>query len=50
VAASWAVDEPKLVVTPHTDFDHEAIRKEAVRTARFCAPEHDKHEVVINSD
>jgi hypothetical protein len=36
VAASWRMDGPKLIVKPHTDFDHEAVREEASRTARFC--------------
>jgi len=37
VAASWRMDGPKLIVKPHTDFDHDAVREEARRTARFCA-------------
>ena len=36
VAACWRMDGPKLLITPHTDFDHDAIREEALRTARFC--------------
>jgi hypothetical protein len=36
VAASWRMDGPKLLINPHTDFDHRAIREEAQRTARFC--------------
>jgi len=47
VAASWAIDGPKLTITPHTDFDHAAVRDEALRTARFCAPEHTRHEVAF---
>jgi hypothetical protein len=39
VAASWRMDGPRLVITPHTDFDHRAVAEEAERTARFCAPE-----------
>ncbi|MDA0165044.1 winged helix DNA-binding domain-containing protein [Solirubrobacter ginsenosidimutans] len=39
VAASWRMDGPRLLITPHTDFDHRAIREEALRTARFCAPD-----------
>ena len=38
VAASWRMDGPKLVIKPHTDFDHAAVTEEALRTARFCAP------------
>ena len=37
VAASWRMDGPKLLIKPHTDFDHTAVRDEALRTARFCA-------------
>jgi hypothetical protein len=36
VAASWRMDGPKLVIQPHTDFDHRAVLEEARRTARFC--------------
>ena len=36
VAASWRMDGPKLLIKPHTDFDHDAVRDEALRTARFC--------------
>ncbi|WP_053226787.1 winged helix DNA-binding domain-containing protein [Solirubrobacter soli] len=36
VAASWRMDGPKLIIEPHTDFDHEAVREEAQRTAVFC--------------
>jgi hypothetical protein len=45
VAASWTMDGPTLTITPHTDFDHAAVQEEALRTARFCAPEHTRHEV-----
>jgi hypothetical protein len=38
VAASWRMDGPKLLIQPHTDFDHAAVREEALRTAAFCAP------------
>ena len=38
VAASWAMDGPKLTITPHTDFRRDAVDEEALRTARFCAP------------
>ena len=37
VAASWRMDGPKLVIKPHTDFDHAVVMDEALRTARFCA-------------
>jgi hypothetical protein len=39
VAASWRMDGPKLLITPHRDFDHDRVRDEALRTARFCAPD-----------
>ena len=46
VAASWTMDGPKLTITPHRDFARtEELHEEALGTARFCAPEHDKHEV-----
>jgi hypothetical protein len=50
VAASWALDGARLTITPHTDLSRAArgaIREEALRTARFCAPEHARHEVII---
>jgi hypothetical protein len=31
------MDGPRLIIEPHTDFDHDAVREEARRTARFCA-------------
>lgn len=49
VAASWKMDGRRLMITPHTDIPRSAragIREEALRTARFCAPEADRHEVV----
>ena len=45
VVASWAIDGPRLTITPHTDFPRDGVEEEALRTARFCAPEHDRHEV-----
>jgi hypothetical protein len=47
VAASWTLDGPKIVITPHTDFARDAVKEEALRTARFCAPEQTKHEVAF---
>ena len=35
VAASWTVDEGRIVITPHADFPRETVREEALRTARF---------------
>lgn len=46
VAASWKMDGPKLIIQPHTDFPRtDELLEEARRTARFCAPEHDRHEI-----
>ena len=45
VAASWTMEGPKLTITPHTDFPRAAVQEEALRTARFCAPDDTKHEV-----
>jgi hypothetical protein len=52
VAASWRLERrgkrARLAVTPHTELsraDREAIHAEALRTARFCAPEAERHEV-----
>ena len=35
----------RLTITPHIDFPRAGVEEEALRTARFCAPEHDRHEV-----
>ena len=45
VAASWTVDGPKLTITPHTDFPRAAVEEEALRTARFCAPDATGHTI-----
>ena len=45
VVASWTIDGPRLTITPHVDFPRAGVEEEALRTARFCAPEHDRHEV-----
>ncbi len=45
VAASWTVDGPKLTITQHTDFPRAAVEEEALRTARFCAPDASGHTV-----
>jgi hypothetical protein len=52
VAASWSLDRGrralKLTVTPHVEIGRAAraeIREEALRTARFCAPDATGHEV-----
>jgi hypothetical protein len=48
VAASWTMDEGRMTITPHTDFDLRAVEQEALRTARFYAPGARHHEVVGN--
>ena len=52
VAASWRVlragKVARLEITPHTEIRrsaHDEIRAEALRTARFCAPDAASHEV-----
>ena len=52
VAASWRVLRAgklaRLEITPHTEIRrsaHDEIRAEALRTARFCAPDAARHEV-----
>jgi hypothetical protein len=48
VAASWALRDGELAVTPHVELSRTqraAVREEALRTARFCAPEAKTHEV-----
>jgi hypothetical protein len=45
VAASWKMEGPKLIITPHIDFPRAAVKEEALRTARFCAPDHAKAEI-----
>jgi hypothetical protein len=48
VAASWTMDEGRMTITRHTDFDLRAVEEEALRTARFYAPGARCHEVVEN--
>ena len=35
VAASWTVEDGRIVITPHADFPRAAVREEALRAARF---------------
>jgi hypothetical protein len=35
VAASWTIEDGRMVITPHADFPKEPVREEALRTARF---------------
>jgi hypothetical protein len=46
VAASWTMDDGRMTITRHTDFDVRRVKAEALRTARFCAPEARHHELV----
>jgi hypothetical protein len=47
VAASWRVDEGRMLNTPHTDIAHADLREEALRTARFVAPYARAYDVVM---
>ena len=47
VAASWTVEEGRMMITPHADFRPDGIEEEALRTARFCAPHARTFEVVM---
>jgi hypothetical protein len=54
VAASWAIEpdgeDARLTITPHVDLrraTHAEMRAEAERTARFCAPEARRWEIVV---
>ena len=52
VAASWDIDAGRMTITPHVEIARErlpAIRDEALRTARFCAPDLAHHEVVFSA-
>jgi hypothetical protein len=46
VAASWTIDEGCMTITKPTDFDLARVREEALRTARFYAPDARRHAVV----
>jgi hypothetical protein len=47
VAASWSIDGGRITITPHVEIERTAeLEAEALRTARFCAPEATRHEVV----
>ena len=35
VAASWQVEDGRIVITPHADLPRAAVREEALRDARF---------------
>jgi DNA glycosylase AlkZ-like len=49
VAASWSIEDGRITITPHREFERTAeLEAEALRTARFCAPEATHHEVVYN--
>ena len=45
VVASWTMEDGRLTISPHTDFPRAGVEAEALRTARFCAPDAPKHEV-----
>jgi hypothetical protein len=47
VAASWSIDGGRITITPHTEIERTPeIEAEALRTARFCAPDATRYEVV----
>jgi hypothetical protein len=47
VAASWSIDGGRITITPHAEIERSAqLEAEALRTARFCAPEATRYEVV----
>jgi len=46
VAASWIVEDGRIVITPHADLPRAAVREEALRVARFVEA---RPEVVIRS-
>ena len=51
VAASWSIEGGRITVTPHVEISRAArkeVREEAERTARFCAPDATKYEVVYS--
>ena len=43
------MDEGRIVITPHTDLRRAALRDEALRTARFVAPDAPRHEVAFSA-
>jgi hypothetical protein len=46
VAASWSIEGGRITITPHRDIERTAeLEAEALRTARFCAPEATRYEV-----
>jgi Winged helix DNA-binding domain len=47
VAASWTIEDGRIAITPHADFPREAVREEALRTARFVAPDAPRHQVAF---
>ncbi|RKQ87410.1 winged helix DNA-binding protein [Solirubrobacter pauli] len=47
VAASWRVEEGRMLITPHTDIAHADLREEGLRTARFVAPHARAYDVVM---
>jgi hypothetical protein len=47
VAASWGIDGGRITITPHVEIERAAtLEAEALRTARFCAPEATRYDVV----
>jgi Winged helix DNA-binding domain len=49
VAASWGIDGGRITITPHVEMKPTPeLEAEALRTARFCAPDAERWEVVYN--
>jgi hypothetical protein len=49
VAASWSIDGGRITITPHAEFEPTAeLEEEALRTARFCAPDAERYEVAYS--
>jgi hypothetical protein len=49
VAASWSIDGGTITITPHVEIEQTAeLEAEALRTARFCAPDAERFEVVYS--
>jgi hypothetical protein len=47
VAASWSIEGGRITITPHVEIERTAeLEAEALRTARVCAPEATRYEVV----
>jgi hypothetical protein len=49
VAASWSIEGGRITITPHVEIERTAeLEAEALRTARFCAPDAARYEVAYS--